>query len=131
MSSRTVVALFSLLLSIDAGADVVTREVSYKAGDTVMQGLVAYDDSVEGKRPGVLVVHEWWGRNEYACGRAEQLAGMGYVGVAIDLANASALSAFRLSTEAPQAQSIAVHTAQKGAVVDQAPGKQTVKTVTE
>ena len=85
MSSRTVVALFSLFLSIDAGADVVTREVSYKAGDTVMQGLVAYDDSVEGKRPGVLVVHEWWGHNDYARKRARMLAELGYTALAVDM----------------------------------------------
>ena len=85
MNSRTVVALFSLLLSLDAGADVVTREVSYKAGDTVMQGLVAYDDSVEGKRPGVLVVHEWWGHNDYARKRARMLAELGYTALAVDM----------------------------------------------
>ncbi len=60
-----------------------TEAIHY--GDADMVGHLAFDPEQAGPRPAVLVVHEWWGRNEYACGRAEQLAGMGYVGVAIDL----------------------------------------------
>jgi dienelactone hydrolase len=46
---------------------------------------MAYDDAVEGKRPGVLVVHEWWGLNDYARRRTEQLAGLGYVAFGLDM----------------------------------------------
>lgn len=62
-----------------------TETLTYAAGETTLLGHLAYDGSAEGPRPVVLVVHEWWGRNAYACGRAEQLAALGYVGLAIDL----------------------------------------------
>ena len=48
-------------------------------------GYLAYDDSIEGKRPGVLVVHEWWGLDDYAKRRARQVAGLGYVAFAVDM----------------------------------------------
>jgi dienelactone hydrolase len=59
--------------------------LSYSAGDADMQGHLAWDDSFEGPRPGVLVAHEWWGCNEYAHRRADMLAELGYVGLAMDL----------------------------------------------
>ena len=85
MITRTVLAIFSLLLVFEASAEIVSREISYKAGDTVMKGLIAYDDSIEGKRPGVLVVHEWWGHNDYARKRARMLAELGYTALAVDM----------------------------------------------
>jgi dienelactone hydrolase len=66
-------------------SDVNTREVEYRAGETVLQGLIAWDDAVAEKRPGVLVVHEWWGHNEYARSVAKRLAAAGYVGFALDM----------------------------------------------
>ena len=66
-------------------AAVVGKEVSYQAGDTVMKGYLAYDDSVIGKRPGILVVHEWWGHNTYARKRADMLAELGYTALAVDM----------------------------------------------
>jgi len=51
----------------------------------VLEGYLAYDDSFQGKRPGVLVVHEWNGHNPYVRKRAEQLARLGYVGFALDM----------------------------------------------
>ena len=66
-------------------AAVVGKEVSYQAGDTVMKGYLAYDDSVTGKRPGILVVHEWWGHNTYARKRADMLAELGYTALAVDM----------------------------------------------
>ncbi|MFZ5594422.1 MAG: dienelactone hydrolase family protein [Pseudomonadota bacterium] len=68
-----------------AQAAVQTQEVDYKAGDTVLKGYLAHDDSIKGKRPGVLVVHEWWGLNEYARKRARMLAELGYVALAVDM----------------------------------------------
>jgi dienelactone hydrolase len=50
-----------------------------------MKGLVAWDDAVSGRRPGVLVVHEWWGHNDYARKRARMLAEAGYVALAVDM----------------------------------------------
>ncbi len=68
-----------------AHAKLVTKAVEYKQGDTVLEGYLAYDDAIKGKRPGVMVVHEWWGLNDYAKKRAEQLAEMGYVAFAADM----------------------------------------------
>jgi len=73
------------LLSSVVHAKVVTQTVDYKDGDTVLEGYLAYDDSITGKRPGILVVHEWNGLGHYIQGRAEQLAGLGYVAFAPDI----------------------------------------------
>lgn len=59
--------------------------VSYSADSVNMNGFVAYDESSEAKRPVVLVVHEWWGLNDYAKKRARQLAELGYLAFAIDM----------------------------------------------
>ena len=66
-------------------ADIVTKKVSYKVDGTEMQGYLAYDDGIKGKRPGVLVVHEWWGLNDYARTRARMLAKLGYTAFALDM----------------------------------------------
>ncbi|HBI42700.1 MAG TPA: dienelactone hydrolase, partial [Planctomycetales bacterium] len=52
-------------------AELKTEVIEYKHGDTTLEGYLAYDDAFAGKRPGVLVVHEWWGHNAYARKRAE------------------------------------------------------------
>src|SRR5262245_31675753 len=68
-----------------AQAAVKTKDVTYTHGGMTFKGRLAWDDAASGKRPGVLVVHEWWGLNDYARKRAEQLAGMGYVAFACDM----------------------------------------------
>jgi dienelactone hydrolase len=78
-------ALFTFAFAFSAEARVHTETVEYKDGDTMLEGYLAYDDAVKEKRPGVVVVHEWWGLNDYAKGRAEQLANLGYVAFAIDM----------------------------------------------
>jgi dienelactone hydrolase len=80
-----VVAAAVLLASSGAAAEVQTREIEYKEGGTVLQGLMAWDDALKGRRPGVLVVHEWWGHNEHARHQATRLAEAGYVGFALDM----------------------------------------------
>ena len=62
-----------------------TEEVDYSADGVTLRGYLAYDKKVQGKRPGVLVVHEWWGHNEYARGRARMLAELGYIALAVDM----------------------------------------------
>lgn len=74
-----------LLLSLAARAEIRGQEVSYSDGQVTMKGYIAFDDSIRGKRPGVLVVHEWWGQNDYARGRARMLAAMGYTALAVDM----------------------------------------------
>lgn len=66
-------------------AKVQITTIPYNHGEVVLEGVLAWDDAIEGKRPGILVVHEWWGLNEYARTRAEQLAALGYVAVAVDM----------------------------------------------
>ena len=68
-----------------AHAEVKTKTIEYKDGDTTLRGELAWDDSVSGPRPGVLVVHEWWGLNDYAKSRARKLAEAGYVAFALDM----------------------------------------------
>ncbi|MGH8612217.1 MAG: dienelactone hydrolase family protein [Gammaproteobacteria bacterium] len=79
------VAVAVVLAFAPASAEVKTREFDYKQGNTVLAGLIAWDDAAKGKRPGVLVVHEWWGHNEHARNQAKRLAKAGYVGFALDM----------------------------------------------
>jgi len=81
-------AVLALLIALApewAEAKVQTKTIAYKHGDLELEGFLAWDDAIEGKRPGVLVVHEWWGLNDYARDRARQLASMGYVAFAMDM----------------------------------------------
>jgi len=73
------------LWSVNVGAELHTETVEYRHGDTMLEGYLAYDNAIKGKRPGVLVVHEWWGNNAYSKKRAEQLAKLGYVAFALDM----------------------------------------------
>ncbi|HET9434551.1 MAG TPA: dienelactone hydrolase family protein [Chitinophagaceae bacterium] len=59
--------------------------VNYTVDSLRMQSYVVYDENVEGKRPAVLVIHEWWGLNDYAKRRANMLAEMGYIAMAVDM----------------------------------------------
>jgi dienelactone hydrolase len=69
-----------------AQPDIQTREVTYTAADgTRLIGYHAWDAAIEGPRPGVIVVHEWWGLNDYAKRRARDLAALGYSALAVDM----------------------------------------------
>ncbi len=61
-----------------------TRTIDYQDGDIDLQGYLAWDDAVEGKRPGVMIAHAWAGRSDFENGKAEELAKLGYVGLALD-----------------------------------------------
>lgn len=63
---------------------VVGGEVTYQAGEQACRGYLARPKG-EGERPGILVVHEWWGHNDYVRRRAEQLAALGYTALAVDM----------------------------------------------
>lgn len=65
-------------------AKIKEETVSYPAGNLTMNSFLAYDESNDRKRPAVLVVPEWWGLNDYVKGRAKQLAGLGYIAMAVD-----------------------------------------------
>jgi dienelactone hydrolase len=64
---------------------VQTKTIDYAHGNVAMKGFLAFDDAHAGKRPGVLVCHEWWGLNDYIRGRAKQLAELGYIAFALDM----------------------------------------------
>ena len=68
-----------------ANAEVVSEVLEYKQGDTVLEGYLSYDNSISGKRPGVLVIHEWKGVGPYVKRRAEELAKLGYIAFAADI----------------------------------------------
>jgi dienelactone hydrolase len=64
---------------------VQSKTIKYKHGDLECRGYLAWDDAVSGPRPGILVVHEWWGLDDYARSRADQLAKLGYIAFAADM----------------------------------------------
>jgi dienelactone hydrolase len=82
---RAWMILASLVLAAPAAAKVVTKTVEYKQGEQVLEGFLAYDDAAKGKRPGILVVHEWMGISDHTRKAAEDLAKMGYVAFAADI----------------------------------------------
>ena len=65
--------------------NIISQEIEYQADEANLRGYLAYDKSLTGKRPGILVIHEWWGHNEYARNRAKMLAELGYVAFAVDM----------------------------------------------
>ena len=77
--------LAALAFTLPAAAKVKTEVVEYKQGDVVLQGYLSYDESLPGKRPGVLVIHDWMGVSDDTKMRAEMLAGLGYVALTADI----------------------------------------------
>jgi len=81
-----VIALVMVCAGLTAAAPKIEgKPVEYTAGGVTLKGYIAYDANVEGKRPGVLVVHEWWGQNDYVRKRARMLAELGYTALALDM----------------------------------------------
>tara|TARA_B100000809_G_scaffold240259_1_gene262445 strand:- start:1097 stop:1825 length:729 start_codon:yes stop_codon:yes gene_type:complete len=62
-----------------------TQTLSYTAGQDGLKGYIAYDDANESPGPGVMVIHEWWGLDDYIRTRADRLAELGYTALAIDM----------------------------------------------
>ena len=85
MSTLKLVLPLIVLFSVTLQAEVITKEVDYSDGETRMKGYLAYDNSIHGERPGIIVVHEWWGHNDYAKRRARMLAELGYSAIALDM----------------------------------------------
>jgi len=65
--------------------NILTNRIEYAVGDAIHQGYLAYDDEIVDARPGIIIVHEWWGVNDYIIRRAHMLAELGYVALAIDM----------------------------------------------
>lgn len=81
----TAPAVLLLVFSLTARADVKTEAIEYRQGDTVLEGLLTYDDAIQGSRPGVLVIHQWKGLGPYETKRSEMLARLGYTVFAVDI----------------------------------------------
>jgi dienelactone hydrolase len=82
---KSFAALAVLALTTALRAEIKVEPVEYKAGDTTLKGVLAYDDSITDRRPGVIVVPEWWGMTDYPKNRAKMLAELGYVALAADM----------------------------------------------
>lgn len=74
-----------MLIAMAAQGKIVTQTVEYQQGETTLEGYVAYNDEISALRPGIIVVHEWMGLNEYAKWRCDSLAKLGYVAFAADI----------------------------------------------
>lgn len=72
-------------VSQDLPVKVKGEEVSYASDSTNLKGYIAFDENATEKRPGVLIVHEWWGHNDYVRERANMLAELGYTAIAVDM----------------------------------------------
>ena len=77
--------------------------VSYKVDSLNMNSYVVYDENKQGARPAILVIHEWWGLNDYAKRRARMLAELGYIAMAVDMYGNG-----RLGNDPQQAQALAM-----------------------
>lgn len=73
------------LIETKRPASLVRTEIEYEHAGAQLRGYLVYDENIEGRRPGVMVVHEWWGLNDYAKKRADMLAELGYVAFACDV----------------------------------------------
>jgi dienelactone hydrolase len=77
--------LYSQANAQSAVSNIKEENITYIANGVTLHGYVAYDENIKGKRPGILVVHEWWGLNDYSKMRAKQLAQLGYIAIAVDM----------------------------------------------
>lgn len=78
-------AILALCLTGAAQAAIREEAVTYKDGDTVLKGFVVYDDATTGHRPGIVVVHEWWGITPHARAEARRFAQEGYTAFVADM----------------------------------------------
>jgi dienelactone hydrolase len=95
MKSNLKILSLGLFLSTGLSVTVATAQnkthmikeqnVTYTADGVQLKGFIAYDENIKGKRPVVLVVHEWWGLNDYPKMRARKLAELGYLAMAVDI----------------------------------------------
>lgn len=85
MLKQTALALLGLLMGAAAHAAVKEEPVTYKDGDTTMKGFIVYDDAKKGRRPGIVVVHEWWGVTKHTRAEARRFARQGYTAFVADM----------------------------------------------
>lgn len=78
-------ALVQFFMVAQAVGGVKTENVDYKDGKTTLEGFLAYDESIKGPRPAVLIVHQWMGLSDHEKATAQKLAEKGYVALAVDI----------------------------------------------
>ena len=96
-----------MLTAVPASAELVRHMIDYEHQGTPLRGYLVYDDakvSNDAPAPGILVVHEWWGLNDYTKSRADQLAGLGYVAFAADMFGLDDEGHAKITTKGAQAQ---------------------------
>src|SRR5438309_11309760 len=86
-SMRTVMvgALCAIAMVANANAAIRETPVTYTDGEATMKGFVVYDDAVQAKRPGIIMVHEWWGITRHIRSEARKLAQQGYTAFIADM----------------------------------------------
>jgi dienelactone hydrolase len=82
---RIILAIFFFLFATSTFAEIITKEVLYFQDSVTFKGYMAYDNKIKGKKPGILVAHEWWGLNDFSKTKAKELASLGYCAFAADL----------------------------------------------
>jgi dienelactone hydrolase len=85
MKMQLLGALLALSMTGPALAAIKEEPVTYKDGETTMKGFVVYDDAKKGKRPGIIVVHEWWGITKHIHSEAHRMASLGYTAFIADM----------------------------------------------
>jgi dienelactone hydrolase len=84
---RTIMAaaFCALVMTTSAHATIKEEPVTYQDGTTTMKGFIVYDDASQGKRPGIVLVHEWWGITKHMHDEAQKFAQQGYTAFIADM----------------------------------------------
>lgn len=85
MKTQLLGALLAFSIAAPALAQIREMPVTYKDGETTLKGFVVYDTGKHGKRPGIIVVHEWWGITKHMHNEAQRLAREGYTAFIADM----------------------------------------------
>jgi dienelactone hydrolase len=83
--NKILLVLLAAACAVSVQAKVMTKTIEYQQGDTTLEGVLVWDDTFTGQRPGVLVVHQWLGLTDYEKHRAEMLARLGYIAFCADI----------------------------------------------
>src|ERR687889_649560 len=85
MRTMIAVALCALVMAMNAHAAIREEPVTYQDGITTLKSFIVYDDAVHGKRPGIVMVHEWWGITSHIRNEAQKFAQQGYTAFVADM----------------------------------------------
>jgi dienelactone hydrolase len=85
MRMMMMAAICAVAMAGNAHAAIKEEPVTYQDGETTMKGFVVYDDAVQGKRPGIVMVHEWWGITKHIRNEAQEFAQQGYTAFVADM----------------------------------------------